>query len=130
MTEEKFNFEFEFQSKLGDIGELEDKLYNEADSRLRKLTKGHTDITGASIILEPVVQGTQTSYLIRARVIAYTRPDYINGEEEADTALAALKGALSAVERQVRDKRDKLRETWKQPGGMTQDPEPSPDDLP
>ena len=28
----------------------------------------------------------------------------------------ALKGALSAIERQVRQRRDKLQKTWEQPG--------------
>lgn len=114
MTEKEFNFDIEWQSKLGDIGVLEDKLRNEADVRIRKLTKGNTDITGAAIILEHSVEGTNTPYLYRARVVTYTRPEDIAGIEEADTPLAALKGALDAVERQVREKRDKLRERWKQ----------------
>ncbi len=114
MTEKELNFDIEWQSKLGDIGDLEDKLHNEAEVRLRKLTKGNTDITGAAIILEHSVEGANTPYLYRARVVTYTRPEDIAGIQEADTALAALKGALDAVERQVREKRDKLRERWKQ----------------
>ena len=112
MTEDKFNFDFKWQSKLGDIGDMEDKLRNEAETRMRKLSKGHTDVTGVDIVLEQIVEAA-TPYLYRARVVAFTRPEYVAGVEEADTALAALKGALNAVERQVREKREKLRERWK-----------------
>ena len=113
MTEEKFNFDFEWQSKLGEVGELEAKLRAEAETRLQKLSRGHKDLTGASIILEHIDKDAQTPYIYRVRIVAYTRPEYIAGIEEADTPLAALKGALNAVERQVREKREKLRERWK-----------------
>jgi ribosome-associated translation inhibitor RaiA len=113
MTEKEFNFDYEFQNKLGDIGDLEDKLRNEAETRLRKLSKGHTDVTGASIIMEHIDKDARTPYLYRARVVAYTRPEYIAGINEADTAQAGLKGALDAVERQVREKREKLRDRRK-----------------
>lgn len=120
-NEKAFNFDYEFQNKLGDVGDMEEKLEAEVDTRLRKLTKGHTDITGASVILEHVDQAAQTPYLFRARIILYARPEYIVGDQDADTAMAALKAALTAVERQVREKRDKLRETWKQPGNLNVD---------
>ncbi len=112
-NEQAYNFDFEFQNKLGDIGDLEEKLRSEAETRLLKLANGHTDVTGASVIVDNEVKGAQTPFLYRARVVAYTRPAYIDGTEEADTPLAALKGALDAVERQVREKREKLRERWK-----------------
>ncbi len=113
-NEAKNNFDFEWQNKLGDIGDLEDKLRREAEVRLQKLSRGHTDLTGASIILEHIDKDAQTPYLYRARVVCYTRPEYIAGVDQADTAMSALKGALDAVERQVREKREKLRERWKQ----------------
>ena len=112
--EEKFNFDFEWQNKLGEIGELENKLRDEAETRLRKLTKGHTDVTGAAIIMEHIDKDAKSPYRYRARVVAYTRPEHIAGIEEADTPQNALKNALNAVERQVREKREKLRERWKQ----------------
>jgi hypothetical protein len=43
------------------------------------------------------------------------RPDNLASVEKAETDEGALKGALTAVERQVRESREKLRETWKQP---------------
>jgi ribosomal subunit interface protein len=118
-NEKAFNFDYEFQNKLGDVGDMADKLETEVETRLHKLTKGHTDITGASIILEHIDKEAQSPYIFRARIVLYTRPEYIVADQDADTALGALKSALSAVERQVREKRDKLRETWKQPGADT-----------
>jgi ribosome-associated translation inhibitor RaiA len=114
MTEKAGNFDFEWQNKLGELGELEFKLRNEAEVRLQRLSRGHTDVTGASIILEHIDSAGANPYLYRARIVAYTRPEYIAGVKEADNAQAALKGALDAVERQVREKREKLRERWKQ----------------
>ena len=48
-------------------------------------------------------------------MIVYIQPDNPASVEKAETAEGALKGALSATERQAREYRDKLRETWKQP---------------
>jgi ribosomal subunit interface protein len=120
-NEKAFNFDYEFQNKLGDIGDMAEKLEAEVDTRLRKLTKGNTDITGASVILEHVDKTAQTPYLFRARIVLYTRPEYIAADQQADTAIAAMKAALDAVERQVREKRNKLRDRWKQPGAETAD---------
>jgi ribosome-associated translation inhibitor RaiA len=115
MTEKNFEFDFEFYNELENLGDLEEKLRDEAETRLRKLSKGHTDITGAAVSLESLDKGAETNYIVRARVVAYVRPENIVGVEKGDNPLSALKNALSAVERQVREKRDKLRETWKRP---------------
>ena len=50
-----------------------------------------------------------------ARVVVYIRPENIAGVAQDETAEKALRGALQAVERQVRERRDKLREPYKQP---------------
>ena len=112
-NEKAYNFDFEFQSKVDNIGDLEEKLRNEAETRLRKLSKGNTDLTGAAIMLEIIDKESQTPFRYRARVLVYTRPEHIVGIEEADSPQAAMKNALNVVERQVREKREKLRERWK-----------------
>ncbi len=112
-NEKAANFDFEFQSKLGDIGDLEDKLRDEAETRLLKLAKGHTDLTGASIIAENIETQAPNPYWYRVRIVVYTRPKYMDATKEADTAMAAMKGALDAIERQVREERARLRERWK-----------------
>jgi ribosome-associated translation inhibitor RaiA len=114
-NEKSYNFEFEFQSKLGDISNLEDKLRDEAETRLLKLARGHTDLTGASIIIENTDMQAPTPYRYRARIVAYTKPEYVDSTKEADSAIAAMKGALDAVERQVRETRAKIRDRHRQP---------------
>ena len=82
--------------------------------QLTKLSKGHHDITGAAIALEVVAQNGDP-FLYRGRVVVYMRPENIAGVAEHATPEGALRDALRAVERQVREQRDKLRERYKQP---------------
>jgi ribosome-associated translation inhibitor RaiA len=105
------DLEFEFHSELEVPA---DDLRDEALKRLRKLASGHTDLVGASVALDKPAENRATAYVYRARVVAYIRPDNIAAVEQEETAQAALKGALDALERQVRERRDKLRERWKQ----------------
>ncbi len=99
------DFEFEFYS---DIPNAEDGLKQQAERRLRELTKGHKDMVGASVAVEQWVNKTNP-FVYRARVVAFIRPDNLAAEEKADTPEAALKGALDGVIRQVREQRKKLR---------------------
>jgi hypothetical protein len=122
MTKEAENmkgldFHLEFQSELK---HPTDELIIEADRRLRTLAEGHSDMVGASVAMEELT-GRETPYVYLARVIAYIRPDNIVAVEKSDSPEAALKGALSAVERQVREKRDRLRKQWQQPPQRSRD---------
>lgn len=112
MREDQKNFDFEFQSKLEQGGDMEDKLRTEAETRLRKLAQGHTDVTGASVIIEHTDADNLKTFAYRARVVAYTRPKYVAGIEESDSAITALKNAIAHVERQVREERERLRERY------------------
>jgi hypothetical protein len=105
------DFDFEFYSEVPDP---DDVLRAEALNRLLELAEGHDDIIGASVALEELT-GETTPHHYQARVVAFVRPDNFAALEEAETARGALKGALTAVERQVRESREKLRETWKRP---------------
>jgi ribosome-associated translation inhibitor RaiA len=104
-------FQFEFYAEIPDP---EDRLRAEAYDRLLALTEGHTDIVGASVTLEELTAET-TPHRYEAQVIVYIRPDNLAAVEKDERAELALKGALSAVERQVREFRNKLREQWKHP---------------
>jgi ribosome-associated translation inhibitor RaiA len=84
-------------------------LYTEAENRIHKLAEGHTDIIGASVNLTKPSAGTESPYLCQATVVLYVRPENIAAIEKQENPLLALKGALEAVERQVREKREKLR---------------------
>jgi ribosome-associated translation inhibitor RaiA len=103
------DFSYEFYSEIPDPG---DELRNEAETRLLELAEGHTDLSGASVKLEELT-GEATPHRYEATVVVYKRPNNLAATEKAETPERALKGALSAAERQVRESRDKLRETWK-----------------
>jgi ribosome-associated translation inhibitor RaiA len=107
-----FEFGFGFRNEASLPDRVEAELRAEAEGRLRALTDGHTDITGASVAVEELTRDT-TPHLYEVRVVVYMRPQDVFAVEKQETAAGALKGALDAVERQVREHRAKLRETWK-----------------
>lgn len=102
-------FGFEFYGEIPDPG---DTLRDEAERRLLDLAAGHNDLVGASVTIGELT-GDSTPHRYEATVVVFKRPDNVAGTEKAESSEAALKGALSAVERQVRDLRTKLKETWK-----------------
>ncbi len=101
-----------------------DKLQREAEERLFELSEGHSDMTGASISIERQAHG-ETPHLYRARVTVYVRPKNIHAQEKHESMHIALKGALDAIERQVRNKREKRGETWKREDVEDQAPPPN-----
>ncbi|MBN1260127.1 MAG: HPF/RaiA family ribosome-associated protein [Anaerolineae bacterium] len=104
-------FDFEFTS---DIVQTDEKLRAEAETRVRALASGHTDIVGAAVAVQELT-ASATPHRYEARVVLYMRPKHIAGVEKAPDALQALQQALSVVEQQVRDYREKLRTRWRQP---------------
>lgn len=110
---DELDFTLELNADLTDPG-AEDALFAEADSRLRALRGEHDDITGAAVTIRKVAAGDTA--LFEATVVARVRPDNVVGREEDRVPSDALNGALEAVERQVRAKREKLGRPWEQPG--------------
>lgn len=104
-------FEYEFYSE---IDPLDPTLEPEAEVFIRDLQEGHTDIVGASVAIDEVT-GSETPHRYEARVEVYMRPENVVATEKDETAQGALQGALDAVERQIREHRERRRETWKQP---------------
>lgn len=90
------------------------ELEVEVVQRLEKLAEGHTDIIGAMVSATELAS-EETPYRYQSKVVVYLRPHNVMGEERADNLSASVKGALSAAERQVREKREKLGEPWKRP---------------
>lgn len=108
------DFTFEFVNEVENLGEaVDERLYTEADTRLRKLQKGHTDLVGAAVSIEQPAKA-QTDFVYRARVVVYIRPENVAAAAQAAEPLAALKQALSGIERQVRERREKLRQRTRQ----------------
>ncbi len=95
--------------------EIEYDLFTEAEERLQKLAAGHTDVVGAAINVRRPAHG-ETTPLHEATVVVYSRPDHVAAtQKEADPQLA-LRKALAVVERQIRERRNKLKKRWEQPG--------------
>ena len=90
---------------------LKDILESEAESRLRELADGHTDMVGANVTLEELSH-SETPHAYQARITAFIQPEDIVAVELAESPEAALDGALLILERQVRQRRDKLRHPW------------------
>lgn len=110
MGETDFSYEFRDEKAL-----VPPNLKSKVEDRLRQLAEGHTDITGVDVAVEVIGQG-EVPFLFQARIVAAVRPTSVAATEKADRPEAALTGALEALERQIRDQRKKLRETWKEPG--------------
>jgi ribosome-associated translation inhibitor RaiA len=105
------DFDFEFFTRILDP---DDQLKNYAEEQLRRLGEGQRDMIGARVSIEELSKdATPNTY--RANVVIWIRPEDINAEEKAEFPMQALKGALKAAERQVREKRDRLSGRWKQP---------------
>jgi len=97
-----------------DVDDQEGTLEQEAETRLMDLAAEHTDIVGAAIAITAAAQTPEQSpILYQARVAVYVRPEEVVGHKQDDNPMGALKAALSAVERQVRERRTKLAEPWK-----------------
>lgn len=91
------------------------KLYTQAEDRLRSLAADHSDMVGAAINVRRPASG-ETAFLHEVTVVIYGRPEHIAATEKNTSPEQALKGALDAAERQVRQRRKKLKEHWKRPG--------------
>ncbi len=104
------DFAIEFDSRIPNV---QDELRPELEKRLTELAKGHKDIVGASAVVEELASNRETPFVYRARVVVFIRPENIAADEKADTPQAALKGALDAVVRQVRQRREKLGKPWR-----------------
>lgn len=92
----------EFYNEVNDDTTLQD----EVEDRIRELAKGNTDITAAQVHIRKYGLNDDP---FEATVSASVRPAAIAATETGRSAEAALKGALDAFERQVRDQREKLR---------------------
>jgi ribosome-associated translation inhibitor RaiA len=97
-----------------DLENFPNTLEVEVVQRLEELAEGHTDMIGA-MVSSTELASEETPHHYQSKIVVYLRPDNVIGEERADNLSASLKGALSAAERQVREKREKLGEPWKRP---------------
>lgn len=102
-------FPIEYHS---DTPELNDTLKAKVEKRLGKLTHRNRDTTGASIAVH-TSSGDTMPREYRVRVVLYQRPENVAVVEKGDNVSATLLKALDVAERQVRERREKLRQKWK-----------------
>lgn len=98
-----FDFEFYNETNLPDP-----EFYDLAYSEVTDVAKGHSDITGASVSLKELTS-EKTPHAYQAIVTLYVRPTNISAKEIRPSAFDALQGALDASIKQVREKREQLR---------------------
>ena len=101
----EFPFDFAFYNETNSP---DTEFYEIAYDQITDIAEGHNDIVGASVSLEEL-SGEETSHAYQARVVLYVRPNNISATEVKSSALDALQKALDAALKQVRDKREKLR---------------------
>lgn len=101
----EFPFEFEFYNETD---QPDDELYKIAYEKITEVAEGHNDIVGASISLKELT-GDETPHAYESNVVLYVRPDNISATQVEESALDSLQNALEAAIKQVRDKREQLR---------------------
>lgn len=94
---------------------VEYDLFTAAETQLKQLADGHTDLTGAAINVRQPAHG-ETPPLYAVTVVVYGRPDHIAATQKEADPYQALSGALDAAKRQIRERREKLKKRWEQPG--------------
>ncbi len=103
------NFPIEFNNEVDDVKQSDNELYSVAVDRLTKLAAGHNDISGAVVNFKLPAQERETIPLFEVTIVAYMGADHIAATEKKEQFRAALDGALDAVERQVRARRNQQR---------------------
>lgn len=79
----------------------------EAERELRALADEHSDLVGAAVSLESIVEA-ETPYLYQVRIVVYKQPENMAVVEKDVEPMDALRDALTALEEQVRTSRERL----------------------
>ena len=101
----EFPFDFEFYNET-DLPDPE--FYDLAYDQVTEVAEGHNDVVGASISLKEL-SGEETPHAYQARVVLYVRPNNITATEVMPAPIDSLQNALDAAIKQVREKREKLK---------------------
>lgn len=110
------DFYVDFNIEMPNVGS---EFKQEAEQNLRELASGHSDLVGASVSLERIVQA-ETSYLHQVRIVVYKRPEDIAVVQKDADPMTALRNALDALEQKVRESREKLAQVDPHRMGDTQ----------
>ncbi|MCY4171098.1 MAG: ribosome-associated translation inhibitor RaiA [Bacteroidetes bacterium] len=100
------DFDIEYYTENATLSNREKSLI---EHRMNKLTKGHRDISGASVAVE-CISGDNKRAEYKARLVVYCKPANIVGSSTHQSIYSAVTDALEAIERQVRDQRERMRD--------------------
>jgi len=103
---DKTNFPIEFNNEIDDVKKSENEFYTLTVDQLSKLAEGYNDISGAVINLKQPAQG---HHIYEVTIVVYMGSDHIAATEKGKKLQSTLDGALDAVERQVRERRNQQR---------------------
>ncbi len=92
-----------------ETGELTERLRDKVEHRLRRLARGHRDLTGVSVAVS-LESGATRHHEYRVRFVVYHKLGNVAAAREAADVSGAMLEALDAVERQVRVQRERTRE--------------------
>lgn len=106
---EREHFPIEFNNELDDVKKSDNEFFAIAAERLSDLTEGHNDITGAVVNFKQPAQSRGTPYIHEVTIVVYMKSDHIAATEKHEQFPSALQGALDAIERQVRQRRERRR---------------------
>jgi ribosome-associated translation inhibitor RaiA len=109
MTQSDFYVDFN-----SEVPNFDEALQQEVDQRLRELAEERNDIVGAAVAVTQPAKAN-SPFVYQARIVIYKRPEDLAAVKQADSINGAIKDALEAIERQVREQRKKLDEPWKRP---------------
>jgi len=93
-----------------EVPNMEDEFTREAERRLRELAAEHSDMVGAAVSLESIVE-VEAPYLYQVRIVVYKRPEDVAVIEKDAKPMIALHHALDALEEKVRESRERLSQT-------------------
>lgn len=98
------DFYVDYNIEVSDVGS---EFKRETEQRLRELASDHSDLIGAAVSLEKVVD-TQTFDVYRVRIVVYKRPQDIVVTEQDPDPMVGLRDVLDTLEQQVRESRVRL----------------------
>ncbi len=99
------DFDIEYYTENATLSHREKSMI---ENRINKLSRGHQDISGVSVALE-CVSGANKRAEYKARLVVYCKPTNIAASRTNESIYCAVTDTLEAVERQIRDQRERMR---------------------
>jgi hypothetical protein len=98
------NFYVDFDIKVPNTDEA---FALEAERELQALTAQHSDLIGAAVSLERIVE-SESHNVYQVRIVVYIRPQNMAVVKKNTSPMEALREALKGIEEKVRSSREKM----------------------